>query len=147
MLWTDIRANRQQVGKVIGGIVDYYRRGDVTLDARTAMLQLHCNTNGRLTDRLASLLRALRPPRRPMPVTGLLGSLSVEAQASIADQIARDGYYVFEQRIPESLCDEIEHFAQQTPCTVEGRGREPKDRSDVVRSGGTGVEDISGHRR
>jgi hypothetical protein len=129
MLWTDIRANRQEVGKVIGGVVDYFRRGDVTLDARSALLQLHCNTNGRLTDRLATMLRALRPPRRPAPVTGLLGSLTVDAQKGITDQIARDGYYVFEQRLPENLCDEIERFAQQTPCTVEGRSREPKDRT------------------
>jgi len=128
MLWTDIRANRQELGKVIGGVVDYYRRGDVTLEARTALLQLHCNTNGRLTDWLATMLRALRPPRRPAPVKGLLGNLSVDAQKGIADQIARDGYYVFEQRLPEALCGEIERFAQRTPCTVEGRSREPKDR-------------------
>jgi phytanoyl-CoA dioxygenase PhyH len=128
MLWADIRANRQEIGKVLGGVVDYYRRGDVALDARSALLKLHCSTNGRMTDRLATVLRALRPARRPTPVSGLLGDLSVDAQDSIANQIARDGYYVFEQRLPESLCDEIQQFAEETPCTVENRGREPKDR-------------------
>jgi hypothetical protein len=128
MLWADIRANRQEIGKVLGGVVDYYRRGDVALDARNALLKLHCSTNGRLTDRLATILRALRPPRQPAPVSGFLGDLSVERQDAIVNQIARDGYYVFEQRLPESLCDEIQQFAERTPCTVEGRSREPKDR-------------------
>jgi hypothetical protein len=127
-MWTDVRANRQNVGKVLGGVVDYYRRGDITPDARRALLDLHCNTNGRLTDWLATMLRALRPPRRPAPVSGYLGSLSVDCQKEIVDQIARDGFCVFERRLPENLCDEVQQFALQTPCTVEGRSREPKDR-------------------
>src|SRR5580692_1794047 len=103
-MWTDVRANRQNVGKVLGGVVDYYRRGDITPDARRALLDLHCNTNGRLTDWLATMLRALRPPRRPAPVSGYLGSLSVDCQKEIVDQIARDGFCVFERRLPENLC-------------------------------------------
>ena len=128
MSWTDIHGNRKAVGKVLRGVVEYYRRGDVSAEARSALLQLHCNTNGRLTDRLATMLRVVRPPRRSAPVSGLLGDLSVAAQKGITDQIAREGYYVFEQRLPEALCDEIADFAQRTPVTVEGRSREPKDR-------------------
>jgi hypothetical protein len=128
MLWADIQSNSQEVGKVLGGVLDYYRRGDIAPEARSALLKLHCSTNGRLTDRLATIMRALRPPRRPAPVLGLLGELSVDKQDAIAGQIARDGFYIFEQRLPETLCDEILQFAQRTPCTVEGRSREPKDR-------------------
>ena len=128
MSWADIRSNTHEIGKVLGGVLDYYRKGDVSLDARGSLLRLHCGTNGRFTDRLASLIRLLHPARRPALVSGLLGDLSVEAQKSIADHIARDGYYVFENRLPPELCDEIAAFAERTPCTVEGRSRLPKDR-------------------
>lgn len=128
MSWTEILNNKSEVGKVLGGVVDYYRRGDVSSDARTSLLRLHCNTNGRFTNQLAGLMRTLRPARRPRPASGLLGELSVDKQKSITSQIERDGFYVFDQRLPESLCDEISRFAAATPVTVEGRTRDPKDR-------------------
>jgi hypothetical protein len=54
--------------------------------------------------------------------------LPVEQQKSIVASIARDGFYVFDQRIPAQLCNEIEALAARTPCRVEGRGRGPEHR-------------------
>jgi hypothetical protein len=126
MLDSAARRKMQEAVKAFGGVVNYYRRGSVTPEQRRAVLQLHCETNGRFTDRLATLIRTIRPPRRPQPVTGFLGELSLERQKSIVASIARDGFYVFDQTIPADLCDEIEAFAARTPCRVEGRG--PEDR-------------------
>lgn len=125
---THVRHTAREAAKVLGGVVDYYRRGSVTPEQRNAVLRLHCETNGRFTDRLATLIRTIRPPRRPQPVSGFLGELSVERQKSIVASIARDGFYVFDQRIPADLCDQIEAFAARSPCRVEGRGRGPEDR-------------------
>jgi hypothetical protein len=130
MSWSErtnhVRHTAREAAKVLGGVVDYYRRGSVTPEQRRAVLQLHCETNGRFTNRLATLIRTIRPPRRPQPVTGFLGELPVERQKSIVASIARDGFYVFDQRIPAHLCDDIETFAARTPCRVEGRA--PDDR-------------------
>ena len=126
MSWTATKSNAREVGKVLGGIVDYYRRGDVSLDARRSLLNLHCSTNGRFTDRLAKVMRALRPGRSPQPVSGFLGDLSVAQQAAISQQIARDGYYVFERRLPDDLCDQIVAFGERIPCIVEGRKRDDR---------------------
>lgn len=128
MSWIEMRSNAQELRNVLAGVFDYYRRGDVTLDARTSLLNLHCSTNGRFTDRLATLMRVLRPPRKPEPVSGYLGNFSVAQQKAIVDQIARDGYYVFEQRLPAELCDEMERLASSTPAIVEGRSRDPENR-------------------
>ena len=132
MSWSEhtsyLRHNARDIGKVLGGIVDYYRKGSVAMESRSALLKLHCETNGRFTDQLATLVRTLRRPRPPSHVSGFLGELTVERQKAITASIACDGYYVFEQRIPGDLCDEIEGFAARTPCRVEGRGREPQDR-------------------
>jgi len=128
MSWAEMRHNAREAGKVLGGVLDYYWRGDVTLEARGSLLKLHCGTNGRFTDRLATLLRTLRPPRRPRPVSSYLGDFSAAEQKAIAGRIARDGFFLFERRLPSELCDEIVAFAQRTPCTVEGRGRAPQDR-------------------
>jgi len=132
MSWSEhtshLRHNVRDIGKVIGGVVDYYRKGSVARESRNALLKLHCDTNGRFTDQLAILVRTLRRPRPPSSVSGFLGELTIDRQKTIAASIARDGYYVFEQRIPGDLCDQIDAFAARTPCRVEGRGSEPQDR-------------------
>jgi hypothetical protein len=111
------------VGGVLGGLYEYYRRGDVSLESRSALLQLHCQTNGYATDKLASLLKRIRRPPKPALANGLLGSFSVDRQARIAEQISRDGFYVFEQRLSVDLCDAINAFASTTPAMVEGGGK------------------------
>jgi hypothetical protein len=68
----------------------------------------------------------VRPPRATAPVTGLLGTLSIDEQRTIAGAIARDGYHIFTRRLPPALCDEIERFAAQTPALVEGRARDDR---------------------
>ncbi len=113
-------AKMRQVGTVLGGVIDYYRRGDVSAEARRALLNLHCSTNGKFTANLAGLLRTIRPPRKARTVTGILGTLSVEEQSRIADCLRKDGFYKFEQRLSPAECDQIEAYARSTPCVVEG---------------------------
>jgi hypothetical protein len=110
------------------GLYSYYSTGDASLDAWTSLLTLHCQTNGRSSDRLARLLRMMRPPRAPAAASGLLGCFAAEEIKDIAKELARDGYYVFERRVPAQMCDALERFARDTPAIVEGRGRSPEER-------------------
>ena len=115
-------------GSIAGGLYRYHRSGIGSPEARLHMLNLHCASNGRVTDGIATLLRRMRPPRQPAPATGVLGEISVAEQEAIVRQIARDGYYVFERRLSSDDCDEIERFAAATPCLVEGKSADPSDR-------------------
>lgn len=116
------------IGRVIYGLYEHGRRGEASIEAWRSLLNLHCRTNGRATDRVASILRYMDPPRAPSPANGIAGPLSVERQKAIADQIARDGFYVFEDLVPSAVCDEMEAYARATPAIIEGRGREPDAR-------------------
>jgi hypothetical protein len=60
-------------------------------------------------------------------VAGVLGELSVDDQHRIASALERDGFHVFDRRLPDVICDEIERFAAVTPAYVEGRGRSADD--------------------
>jgi hypothetical protein len=119
---------RLELRTMISGLFSYYSSGEASEDAWRSLLHLHCTTNGRSTDRLANLLRRLRRPRSPTPVEGLLGSFTSTEIQSIANSLAREGYYVFEQRVPSGVCDALAHFARNTPALVEGRGRSPEER-------------------
>ena len=120
--------NIRDAGLVLGGLWGFYRSGRHSKRAWRGALHAHCRTNGRSTRYLAGLLRMIKPKARLEPVTGLLGELSVAAQHRIAQTLAREGFYIFERRIPPELCDEIERFAATTPASIEGRGTTPAER-------------------
>jgi hypothetical protein len=119
----DMRLHLAEFGSALGGLYQYYSRGDVSTRARASVLKLHCKTNGRSTDQLASLLRLARPARPAANVDGFLGKLTIAKQNEIVEAIARNGFHVFDQRLPAEICDEIAHFASVTPAQVEGRPR------------------------
>jgi hypothetical protein len=107
-------------GTVFAGLGEYCVRGDISPRVRTSLLRMHCRTNGKFTDLLSPLMRAARPPRKASTASGVLGTLSAARQKEIADAITRDGFYVFENRLPENVCDEIDGFARKVPALIEG---------------------------
>jgi Phytanoyl-CoA dioxygenase (PhyH) len=113
---------------LFSGLYSYYTRGDADENAWIYFLERHCATNGRSTDRLAQLLRIMRPPRPVASASSLLGTLSPAQIKNIVSSLARDGYYVFENRLPTDVCDEIERFARCTPAIAEGRSSSRADR-------------------
>ena len=92
---------------------------------RFAMMRMHCTTNGRFSDLLASVLAKVYGQRSATHVTGLIGDLTVTKQTKILQSLDQDGFYVFENRLPKELCDAIEQFAIKTPALVEGKGSTP----------------------
>ena len=111
------------LGLVIAGLSQYYLRGRMAGNVRLSVLRLHCRTNGRFTALLTPLMRAIRPPRARTEASGLLGTLSVKKQDQVVAAIERDGFYIFENRLPESLCDEIAAHAHKTPAQIEGSSK------------------------
>jgi hypothetical protein len=128
--FAEIKEQTADLSKVVGGVVRHCRSGRAAPEsARRALLRLHCETNGRTTDYVESVVRRLRPARPISPVRGMLhDSLTREKRQEIAGTIKRDGFYVFPQRIPADICKQIEEFAEATTATVEGAGREPEHR-------------------
>src|SRR5258705_3026072 len=104
---------------ILHGLYNYYCNGQISRQAWMRLLEAHCASNGLFTENLNAIIRILRPPRRPAPVNGLLGHFSVEKQKLIAETIALDGFYIFPNRLPIDLCDQIELFARRTPAVIE----------------------------
>ena len=110
----------KDTGTVIAGLGGYYIHGRMPDRVRHALLRLHCRTNGKATAALTPLVRAIRPAPARRPAAGLLGELTIEKQNEISAAITRDGFYIFDQKLPEALCDEIDAHARQTPARIEG---------------------------
>ena len=113
---------------VIPALINYLRDRPIPHKAWMALLRAHCVGNGRLSDMLDGTIRVLRPAQAPTDATGLLGHFTAADQRRIADAIARDGFYVFDRRMPEVLCAEIEAFALRTPAMIDGEMEQTTDR-------------------
>jgi hypothetical protein len=103
----------------VSGLREFYTNGAISHPNWEKLLLAHCATNGRLTSLLSHLFRMLRPPRRIAPVTGLLGSFSVQEQKRIVSELRRNGYYVFPSLMPAEICEEIDSFAKETTAITE----------------------------
>ena len=108
------------VTAVLSAIRDFRQNKPIAKKDWFALLHAHCASNGRFTDRLTPLLHRLYPQRAPSAATGLLGHFSVAEQQRIAAEIARDGFYIFDAKIPESVCAAIEQFARRAPAALYG---------------------------
>jgi hypothetical protein len=104
----------------LSAIRDFRRKRPIAKKDWFAILNAHCASNGRFTDRLNPLLHKINPQRPPADAAGLLGHFSIAEQQRIAGQIARDGFYIFEGRLPETICAAIEAFARHTPAAMYG---------------------------
>ena len=125
----DIALQLSGAAAVAPALVSHFRGRPIPHNAWMAMMRAHCAGNGWVSDVLDGALRRLQPSRPPADVTGLLGRFTVADQSRIADAIARDGYYIFDNTMPEKICAEIEAYAMRTPATISG---ELEDRSELV---------------
>lgn len=111
------------IGSVSAACLGFYLFGrQATAASRLALMRLHCMTNAKSSDIVASILERFESMRNPATVSGMLGNLSVEQQDKITQTLDRDGLYVFEQRLSDALCDAIEQFARKAPAQLEGNG-------------------------
>lgn len=115
------------IAAVVPALINYLRGRPIPHKAWMALMRAHCASNGRMSDILDGAVRLLRPGRPPADVTGLLGHFTVADQRRIANAIARDGYYIFNSRMPDELCAQIEAFAMRTPAMIDGEMERNKD--------------------
>jgi Phytanoyl-CoA dioxygenase (PhyH) len=100
--------------KLFIGIFIFYKRGITPAYAYQSLITLYCSTNGYSNDFLAWIIKLYRPVYKFSNITGVLGDLNAEDLEKIADNLNRDGYYIFENLLPPEICDKLKTFALQS---------------------------------
>lgn len=112
---------------LISGIAYYSVTGKNTQRGYQALIRLYCNTRGRSSKLLVSMLSKMHPMHMNPPVDGVLGRLAPSDLKNIAHQIQMDGYHVFEKKLTSEMIDEFLRFTQTTEAVLRKNDRDPID--------------------
>jgi hypothetical protein len=118
--WIERIADVADAAYILGGLAYYKLRNETPERSYQGMVRLFCRSGGRSNDLLS---RAVATWRKPEPLArhdGVVGSLAEEKRRAITEQLDRDGYYVFDERLDDATCDRLLELAQRTPAVAQG---------------------------
>ncbi len=108
------------IGLFVPGLLVHALGGPTPRVSFHAMRRLYGPTHGLLNRLALALARWRRPVGALVPVSGFLGTITPAQIQSLVQRIDLEGYAVFEQMLPETMCDALLEFARTTPCRAMG---------------------------
>jgi hypothetical protein len=126
----------QHADRVLAGWRHQLLCASTPTPAYHSLRHLHVATAGAFNLALEGALRQAHPPRALLePPPSVLGELDAARLTLIRDDLDRDGYHVFPQRLSAEQCDRLTAFARSNPvvgykskqtvpfdCIEQGRG-------------------------
>jgi hypothetical protein len=103
---------------VIAALAVYGVTGTTPAWTVQSMVRLFCGSGGRSNDLIARLFALRHPPRALSAPSSVLSPLSSEQIDKAAAQLRERGYSLYEQRVPQPVCDRLLQFALTHPATV-----------------------------
>ena len=107
---------------LLGGLAYYGVRKKTPERSYQSMVRMFTRTAGHSNDLISRGVSALHPPREFPVTTGVLGTLTADKRRAITEQLDRDGFYVFEDTLPDAVCDRLVELALATPSNAQGAG-------------------------
>jgi hypothetical protein len=125
--WVERMLDVRDAAYVLGGLAFYGLRGQTPERAYQGMVRLFCRTGGHSNDLISRGVSRLHPPAELPSCDGVLGSLDASRRRAITEQLDRDGYYVFDERLDDARCAHLLRLAEATPCVAQGTGTDGGD--------------------
>jgi hypothetical protein len=120
--WVERLLDVRDAAYLLGGLAYYGVRRETPARAYQGMVRLFCRTGGHTNDLISRAVSALRPPASLPSHHGVLGALDDDQRRRIGDDLDRDGYHVFDQRLDDATCDRLLALALRTPSVAQGAG-------------------------
>jgi hypothetical protein len=104
--------------KLLIGWIHFAITGTNSSAAYLSMIKLFCLTKGYSNDFLSYWIAFAKKSYQLPDANGILGNLSGEKIERINNILSDRGYYVFDQKLPENLCDILLEYALSAECRV-----------------------------
>jgi hypothetical protein len=116
--------HRDEYLEVLRGVFTHWRTKKTPESAYQCMISLFCATGGESNDLISRIFCFLHAPYRLKKTNGVLG-LDTEAKKAKAIETLREkGLYIFTDRLPVSICDELTRIALSETCiSYDSTGR------------------------
>ena len=102
---------------LLGGLAYYGLRKKTPERTYQSMVRLFTRTGGKSNDLISRGVSALRPPAEFPEHDGVLGAFD---RKQVIENLDRDGFHVFDARLPDSVCDRLLAHALKTPSVAQG---------------------------
>lgn len=103
--------------RLLTGLRLFNKEGKTPEPAYQAMIRMFCLTGGWSRDFLAART-ARRFPKYRMSAADLQNGLLQDPIDEVITHLNNEGYYVFQSRIPDDICDRLLSFATSTPARI-----------------------------
>lgn len=104
---------------ICAGFVGFFLTGRTAAFSYMSMIRLFCMTGGRSNDWISAAIGFCRRPYRFADARGILGDMTNSSARSRAVSALREsGYYLFERRLPEDVCDRLLRYSTTQPCQL-----------------------------
>lgn len=104
--------------KLAVGIAIYLTLKKTPAFAYQSMISLFCLTGGRSNDFLSRVIGTFSRPYSFPSATGVLGDMTGKQLRDSVAFLRNRGFYVFENRLPATLCDRLLQYAISHPCKM-----------------------------
>ncbi|WP_448699645.1 phytanoyl-CoA dioxygenase family protein [Mucilaginibacter sp. AW1-3] len=101
--------------KLKQGLDLFEKTGTTTPDAYQMMRQMFVSTRGESNDRISATINKKVGKYQHITTEGVLGKPTDAELNAMVDQMKRDGFYIFDKTLPDSIVDEIYNFAVTEP--------------------------------
>ncbi len=98
-----------------------------------AMIWMFCESQGKFNDLISRLIGFLNPKVSLVNRSGVLfENFEAKQVESLVQQLRRDGFVLFPQRLPIEICDRLMAFATKTPASVRKMDQEEKSKPNLI---------------
>lgn len=103
--------------KLIAGLIAYYFTGKTPPGSYSALIHLFCQTGGLSNDIMSKVISLFKGKYDfTCAQESLLGTIDSEKRREINSSLSKNGYYIFEKRLPDDLCEKLIEFSYNTQC-------------------------------
>lgn len=105
------------IGLLVGWCV-YFISGRTPNFAYQSMITLFCSTRGLSSDAMSKAIGIFRPTVPFAPYESVLGKSEEIDFGHIDQRLQEDGYFIFDNRLSDELCDKLLEFALTQKCAA-----------------------------
>jgi hypothetical protein len=105
--------------KLMIGLVVYLFFKKTPAFAYQGMVGLFCTTKGYSNDLLSWAIGLFKRPVSFINASGILGNMSeVKLREPVVSDLRKRGYHIFENRLPDELCERLLKYATSQQCKI-----------------------------